>query len=325
MRQWRVGSFSLGIALILIGLAVAFEWTGNAKVGVFGLLRWWPAVLILLGLEIVIAGFLAGQGQPRLKYDWVGVIAIIMIVGASICLEAVNVTGFLAETHRAIASTRYTMLEFPANSIPVESGVTRAVVTCGAGSVEVRTSSSDSIVVSGSGSVTAESEAAALAWAAEYRVVSRREGDVSYISFETPPIKSGLRNVASEARWVVLVPDGLHLDLSASSNVDVVARGLSADWLVAASGPMSVTLGADEDLKVIGRTRSHSSIGGNITWTDVDDKTAASSDGENHTLTSVQYNGDWVVRGATLGRGSHTLQIRATGDVLVEVPVVSGE
>lgn len=325
MRQWRVGSLSLGLTLILIGLAAVFQWAGSAGYGIFAVLRWWPVILILLGSEITIAAIQAGRSEPRVKYDWVGVMAIVIITGLSICLEAVNVTGFLSKVQLAMRSSTYSMEERQVVSIPIGT-VARAAVTCESGTVEIRTSTGDDLVILGGGSVPALSKDEAVEWLNSFRATSHTEGDTAYITLQAPPFETWSLRSSPDERWVVIVPERLHIDLSSVSEVDVVARGLSADWLITTRGNVSVTLGAEEDLKVIVRTSSHSNVDGNIAWADRHEDPERVKVEPNPEFEPVEYRGDtWTTRGATLGKGSAILQIRTLQDVVVEAPVVRGD
>jgi len=52
MRKWRVGTISMGILLVATGILLLL---GEIK-GISGamlILRWWPVILIVLGVEIL--------------------------------------------------------------------------------------------------------------------------------------------------------------------------------------------------------------------------------------------------------------------------------
>jgi len=302
----------------LIGLAVALRWGGSSIASVFIVAKWWPVIFVLLGIEIVVAGILAGQDEPRLKYDWVGIFAIILIVTSGMCLEVADATGLLPEARHAAQSVVYNVTDLPTHSIPVETGVLRAVVDCDADLVEVRTSSSNSITAFASGSVAAISGDEVGEWAQGFTVVTRRDGDTYHLSLETPPDHRGPWRTAAYEKWVLLVPQGLDLDLSASAKVEAVARELAADWLITVEGQVSVVLGTDEDLEIVARTRAYHSIDGNVPWSDSIEETSSESPEPVEEIR--RSDDDWTTRGATLGIGSHALQIRASQNILVETP-----
>ena len=80
-RQRRVGTFTLGIVLVIAGagmLASMFwpqfqpEWLLKAS----------PCILILLGIETL----LSARGGGRVKYDWLGMFLCFILTGAALCM-----------------------------------------------------------------------------------------------------------------------------------------------------------------------------------------------------------------------------------------------
>lgn len=78
MRQWRVGSITLGLTLILIGVTFIF---GNiydfTMVGI--IIKWWPVLLIMLGVEILISGYSFEKSSEKLKFDGVSIVLTLII------------------------------------------------------------------------------------------------------------------------------------------------------------------------------------------------------------------------------------------------------
>lgn len=82
-RQRRVGTFTLGIVLVIAGagmLASMFyprfqpEWLLKAS----------PCILVLLGIETL----LSARGGGRVKYDWLGMFLCFILTGAALCMYA---------------------------------------------------------------------------------------------------------------------------------------------------------------------------------------------------------------------------------------------
>jgi len=79
MRKWRVGTISMGVLLIATGLILlAGEIQGYNGAGL--ILRWWPAILIILGAEILVYIFVSREEQPRIKFDGLSIFIVIMII-----------------------------------------------------------------------------------------------------------------------------------------------------------------------------------------------------------------------------------------------------
>ena len=78
MRSRKIGVFTLGIALIAFGVLfmvrVFVPWFDYIRV-----LQFWPVVLILLGVEVLIAALLPKRdGEPPLRLDAASVILLFM-------------------------------------------------------------------------------------------------------------------------------------------------------------------------------------------------------------------------------------------------------
>ncbi|WP_132372398.1 hypothetical protein [Melghiribacillus thermohalophilus] len=126
MRQWRIGTFSMGLSLLFLGvilvLAKFFHW--DMTVIAFS---WWPVILIVLGLEILIYLFQSKEQTPILKYDVLSILFIGMIGTAGIGLYVIQSTGILAEIQKAVhAEEKVEALPVVQRSIP--SDISKIVV-----------------------------------------------------------------------------------------------------------------------------------------------------------------------------------------------------
>ena len=84
MRQWRVGSFSMGLILVLLGVGLIVDHYSAAHKALELVITWWPLALILLGIEILAVGFLSRNEQFKIKYD--GWSIFLMIILFFFCL-----------------------------------------------------------------------------------------------------------------------------------------------------------------------------------------------------------------------------------------------
>ena len=79
MRKWRVGTVSMGIMLVAVGLLLLV----SELIGLSGamlILRWWPVILIILGIEILAFIFLSKEDQPKIKFDGLSIFLTIFII-----------------------------------------------------------------------------------------------------------------------------------------------------------------------------------------------------------------------------------------------------
>ena len=79
MRKWRVGTISMGILLVATGILLLLSELKGLS-GAMLILRWWPAILIILGIEILAFIVLSKEDQPKLKFDGLSIFLTILIV-----------------------------------------------------------------------------------------------------------------------------------------------------------------------------------------------------------------------------------------------------
>ncbi|WP_068617215.1 hypothetical protein [Paenibacillus tuaregi] len=70
-RHWRVGSVSMGVSLLILGIVILYaEYKGMN--GLAAAKAWWPIYFILLGLEIM--AHTVFRRNTRIHYDMIGII-----------------------------------------------------------------------------------------------------------------------------------------------------------------------------------------------------------------------------------------------------------
>lgn len=94
MRQWRVGTFTMGVLLIALGVIMIIARMYGLP-AIEHIINWWPVILIMLGLEILIFSVIPGQNESRISFDGFSVFMIIIIMIFS--LGAYGATNFLKD------------------------------------------------------------------------------------------------------------------------------------------------------------------------------------------------------------------------------------
>lgn len=88
-REWRVGTLSMGILLILFGCTLFISqlkgWPSVEQI-----FKLWPIILIMLGLEVLGYLFFSRKEMSRVKYDGFSIFIILLIMLFSIGAYAVK-------------------------------------------------------------------------------------------------------------------------------------------------------------------------------------------------------------------------------------------
>ena len=83
----------MGILLIALGIVMLVSQISNVSV-IEHIIKWWPVVLIVIGIEILIYIFLSKQDEPKVKFDVFSIIIISILMVASV--GAYAITGFIS-------------------------------------------------------------------------------------------------------------------------------------------------------------------------------------------------------------------------------------
>lgn len=100
--QRRVGTFTLGVVLVAAGLGMlaSLLWP-QLEIG--WLLKASPLILVALGVETL----LSARGGGRVKYDWLGMLLCLLLVGAGLVFYAAAWAWENGELFNAYDCSRY--------------------------------------------------------------------------------------------------------------------------------------------------------------------------------------------------------------------------
>ena len=117
MRQWKVGTISMGLLLIILGLLLLGNTIWDIAITDF-ITYAWPIILILLGLEVLIYSFFKKDGP--LKFDFFSILILILALMFTFVVYSVQETGIISAVRNTINDERYTLninqsLDLPEN------------------------------------------------------------------------------------------------------------------------------------------------------------------------------------------------------------------
>ena len=147
MRRWRVGTVSLGILLIVLGVVMLAAQLKQKDI-LDMLLTWWPLVLVLIGGEIPYYVYTAKEPEPRIKYDAFSMFLVFVILFCSICAYAITAGGAVERFIR-MADSRVMELEIPVQGMTVDGSIRRIVVFASGGKLDIKKAALQRWLVSG--------------------------------------------------------------------------------------------------------------------------------------------------------------------------------
>ncbi|WP_096186567.1 hypothetical protein [Evansella halocellulosilytica] len=268
MRTWRVGTVSMGSALLLLGAFLLVATFGQSDLYVL-LLSWWPVILIILGLEILLFLFFQRKQESNLKYDVFSILFIGFLGTAAIIFTVVTSLGITDKVSAALSSQEVTN-DLPAFEEQISDHIERIVFETNRDDVTIESTADRELHIFGTyrASVSPRNEEL-LNEASEYVTVKER-GDIMYVTLKDLPVDNVLGYTHSSMSARLIVPSDVDLDvLSRGSNVVLRPKTIMADWAVEGAFSTSLYLPENRDLMIeanrVGQLESYDGVKWDVT------------------------------------------------------------
>src|SRR5690606_25524673 len=93
-RTWRVGTVSMGLSLLLLGILLLLsQFLGFQLLHIMAV--WWPIILVVLGMEILLYLYVSRQEKPFVKYDFLSIVFVGVIGMTGIGFAILSTTGIM--------------------------------------------------------------------------------------------------------------------------------------------------------------------------------------------------------------------------------------
>jgi hypothetical protein len=248
MRTWRVGTFSMGGSLLFLGLFLFFSrFLGFSMVQVMS--AWWPILLIVLGVEILLYLFLSRQEKPVLKYDFLSIFFVGLMGTTGIVFAVISSTGLMDKVEELIAREERSF-ELPAYSYQIDDSIKRVVVRTVGYDMTIEATEEKEVSMFGTYRVqTAKKDK--LLKTAEDLISANKRGDTLYLNVKTLPNEVGPFDVQGNIAATLLVPSNVKLEVIGNGNeLTLKPRTLANDWNIESASSVMVDVAKNSDLKV---------------------------------------------------------------------------
>jgi hypothetical protein len=248
MRTWRVGTFSMGASLIFLGSFLFFsKFLGLELAEV--LMAWWPVLLVVLGVEILVYLFLSKQEQPILKYDFLSIIFVGLIGTAGIVFAVLSSAGVMGKVEEVMAR-EVRSFDLPAFSYQTDESIKRVVVRTVGYDMTVEATNSKEVSMFGTYRIESANKTALLKNAKDI-VTANQKGDTLYLNFKMLPDEMGLFNSQGMVAATVLVPNNVKLEVVGSNDsLSLKPRTLANDWDIESSSAVAVDVMKNSNMTV---------------------------------------------------------------------------
>ncbi|WHY78113.1 hypothetical protein QNH20_02820 [Neobacillus sp. WH10] len=248
MRTWRVGTFSMGASLLFLGLFLFFSKFLDLNL-VQIMTAWWPLLLIVLGIEILLYLFLSRQEKPMLKYDFLSIIFVGVIGMVGIGFAVLNTTGLINKVEEVMAREERSF-DLPAYSYQMDDSIKRVVVRTVGYDMTIEATEEKEVSMFGTYRVqTGKKEK--LLKSADDIIAANKKGDTLYLNVKMLPNEVGPFDSQGIIAGTILVPKDVKLEVIGNNNsLTLKPRTLANDWNIESASSIVVDVTENSNLKV---------------------------------------------------------------------------
>jgi hypothetical protein len=248
MRTWRVGTFSMGASLVFLGLLLFLS-----KFLDFSLVQvmtaWWPILLIVLGIEILLYLVLSRQEKPMLKYDFLSIFFVGLLGTVGIGFAILSSIGVMGKVED-VMTREVRSFELPAFSYKTDDSIKRVVVRTVGYEMTVEATADKEVSMFGTYRVQTAKKAKLLE-SADDIIVANQKGDTLYLNFKMLPSEIGPFDSQGIVTATILVPNDVKLEVIGSNDsLTLKPRSLTNDWNIGSFSSVVVDVTDNSNLKV---------------------------------------------------------------------------
>ncbi|MBS4220571.1 hypothetical protein KHA96_19925 [Bacillus sp. FJAT-49711] len=245
MRTWRVGSFSMGGALVFLGVFLLLQQVLDWDPAI-ALLSWWPVLFIILGIEILVYLALFNKENSRVKYDFISIIFIGFIGTLGLGVALLQTVGLLDAANQYVSAEVKTM-DLPKYEETMLDGITRVQVDAGQYPVTIESTPSKKMTMFGTYKGDVGKDGFPVKEISDYALVEK-QGDTIYIRFKEIPYKRYSRYIGF-VETTLLIPENINLEVSGKGNsLALKPRNMQSDWNVLDSGYLDIIMSKDTNV-----------------------------------------------------------------------------
>ncbi|MEH7176782.1 LiaF transmembrane domain-containing protein [Neobacillus vireti] len=248
MRTWRVGTFSMGASLVFLGIFLFLSrFMGFDLVHV--MTSWWPVLLIVLGIEILLYLFLSRQEKPILKYDFVSILFVGVLGMVGIMFATLSATGIMGKVEEAVAREERSF-ELPNFSYQMDDSIKRVVLRTTGYQTTIEATDEKEVSMFGTYRIQTANKDGLLKSADEY-VYANKKGDTLYVNVKTLPNEMGPFYSQQEIASTILIPKGVQLEVIGNGNdITLNPRSLENNWSLDGASSINVKVAEDSHLNI---------------------------------------------------------------------------
>lgn len=314
MREWRVGTLSMGLLLVGSGIGLLYGQFNGA--GVVNLaVKWWPVIFIILGIEVLVQYYFRKSEDSKIKYDIFSIFMIILIVLAGLGIQAASEFGVTRYIQTQLNAHDYN-LTTETTSLEADAAKRIVVHAQTAPHLTVRNAATNSVSLYGLGHVRAESRSQAIKVLEDNaKIRTHQDGDTLYIDLDTNSFPCS---------YYLTLPATVAVEIDCSgSSLELCPAQINNDWIIKGTADTQIVIPSSANVLVTALDTDMHSLHGNIPWVSTDGKPLSNLLKEETTpndqgdMRENSQQGLETQFQAKLGNEGHKLTILESGDLTV--------
>jgi hypothetical protein len=215
-KRWRVGTLSMGVSLISLGLTLFISsWQGAMAFD--KLLSLWPIIFILLGCEILLYLFLSRTEKPILHYDLFSIFFVSFLCVCCLLFSFLTSTGLMEELRYTINS-KVTTADLPNTQFDVPQNIEKIIVQTFDRKLKIDKNSMKEVCLLGNYQVDALGKAGQEVLKTEDVARVETVGNTMYVLIKELPGKRGFERNPPASSLILVVPQAIPLEVRDAYN-----------------------------------------------------------------------------------------------------------
>lgn len=264
MKQRRVGTLSMGLLLISVGILLIY-----AQISALNALElvetWWPVILFMLGIEVLWWYYTAKEDTPKIKYDLLSIFIILFLIFTGTAIYSLSQIGVVAHLQRLVSAQHF-VVPLPTQELTVDNSIKKIVVDTSGLDLHLRTGTVESVAAYGNAFVVADSRQTAEKLVTWQAMVERKIGDTLYLSFDYTNSGSDYNYHARIDDLTLIVPGDRQIEVESRNFLEVNTDRLTNRLAIEGDGVVQLNVPEDGNCRIMAYVEASDKLGGNVEW-----------------------------------------------------------
>jgi len=261
MKIKRVGTISMGIGLIAFGV-ILFLSQVNKFSALNMVLKIWPVILILMGLEILCYRYVSKDESIVIKYDLFSIFIIFVILFVNIGIFTISESGLIHKVQGMFISSNYDM-DKAVNEYIIDESINKIVID-DANNLVIRSTKDNKISGVSKMNVYAVSKEEASELASLDNVRYEKSGNTLYVYFPNN-IKNSY-SYSNTRSLELFLPENIDAEVMNCYNLDLIFNDFNNKWTFDGNSNINIRLGKVSNVTIKAFVESLDFLNGNIKW-----------------------------------------------------------